>query len=330
MNNGAPAYLRPVLLVALLAVTPAAADSTSVSIHAGSSQTVLGLCDIWLPPGYASADAEYVAGAVSDLSLVLTDRLGPTAERAFELVLVDNRGEFEYWTGRQSPEWIHALAMNNPPRLVLLVSAIATPAARKNLERTLLHELTHAYLHRLVSPSTRRNLPGWFHEGIAVQMSGGMERGMQQTVLYARWLGQLQPLGALTTIRHKTARTSELAYGQSALAVELIVEDHGDAGLRKLLNDLRGGAPFESVFEQSLGIPWLQFADRYQVWMRRRNNLLLALSDPNIIFMLLPLLLVAAYLVTRARSKRRKAEWEQLEKSADKLNNPGGIDTFIE
>ncbi len=326
----AAANLQAGLLTALLVATPATADSTSVSVPAASIETVLGLCDLWLPPDYSSADAEYVAGAVSDFSRVLTDRLGPTAQWAYEVVLVDNRHQFEYWTGRQAPEWIHALAMQSPPRLVLLVSANATTAGRKNLERTLLHELTHAYLHRLQSPGVRRNLPGWLHEGIAVQMSGGMERGMRQTVLYARWLGQLQPLGALTTIRHKTARSSELAYGQSALAVELIVEDHGDAGLRKLLNNLRGGAPFELAFEQSLGVPWLQFADRYQVWIRRRNNLLLALSDPNIIFMLLPLLLVAAYLVTRARGRRRKAEWERMEKAADDLNNLKSIDTIID
>ncbi|MCH8327324.1 MAG: hypothetical protein IID15_02210 [Candidatus Marinimicrobia bacterium] len=326
----AAAYLSPILLVAMLAVTTAAADTTSVTVRAGSIQTVLGPCDIWLPPGYSTADAGYVAGAISDLSLVLTDRLGPTTERAFEVVLVDNRQQFEFWTGRAAPEWIHALALNSPPRLVLLVAAQLTAADQKNLERTLLHELTHAYLHRLQAPDNRRNLPSWFHEGIAVQMSGGMERGMQQTVLYARWLGQLQPLGSLTTIRHETAQSSELAYGQSALAVELIVEDHGEAGLRELLNDLRGGAPFELVFEESLGVPWLQFVDRYQIWLRRRYNLLLALSDPNILFMLLPLLLVAAYLVTQARGRRRKAEWERMEKAADDLNNLKSIDTFID
>ena len=328
--TGKSAHVPVVMLAICLAAGPLYSDSTTAPVHVESVQTALGLCEIWLPPGYSSAEAQYVASAVSDLSLVLVDRLGPTAERAYELVLVDDRRQFELWTGRQSPDWIHALAMKDPPRLVLMVAANLTTADRKKLERTLLHELTHAYLHRLEPESTRRIVPGWFHEGVAVQMSGGLERGMQQTVLYARWLGQLQPLEALTTIRHKTARSSELAYGQAALAVELIVEQHGDVGLSDLINGLRGGGAFELVFEQALGVPWPQFSGGYQNWLRRRFNLLLALSDPNILFMLLPLLLVAAYFVTRARGRRRKALWAEQERLTDELNKLQGIDTFIE
>ena len=307
-----------VLLLACLplaqAASPSRSDTSTALQRAGTVATLLGECEIWLPADYRATDAEFLASAVADLSLVLSDRLGPVHLQPFQLVITGDRGQFEEWTGRRLPEWIQALALESPPRLV--ISGFPGPlgdANRQALEEVLLHELTHAYLHRARWPAGQIPLPAWFHEGLAVEMSGGLSSDLQRTILWARWTGRLQRLRDLRTIRHKTAAASQVAYAQSALALQYLRHRHGDSARENLLAALGKFSSFERAYPQTFGEPLISFERGYLNWLRQRYNLLLLASDPATLFMLLPVLMIAAYLATSLRTRRRKAEWAAAE-----------------
>ena len=160
----APLILLLASLQLPLAASHSPSDTSDVLLRAGTVGTSLGECEIWRPAEYSSADAEFLAGAAADLSQVLTDRLGPVHPHPFQLVFAADREQFAEWTGRSMPEWIQALAMESPPRLV--ISGFPGPlddASRKELEEILLHELTHAYLHRARWPARQTSLPAWLH-----------------------------------------------------------------------------------------------------------------------------------------------------------------------
>ncbi len=294
--------------------SPSSSDSSAALQQAGTVRTPLGQCEIWLPADYSATDAEFLAGAVADLSLVLSDRLGPVHPQPFQLVITADRAQFDEWTGRRLPEWIQALALESPSRLV--ISNYPGPlgdAGRQEVEQVLLHELTHAYLHRARWPAGRTPLPAWFHEGLAVEMSGGLSRDLQRAVLWARWTGRLQRLRDLRTIRHQTAAASQIAYAQSALALQYLTYRHGESARTDLLAALGKFSSFERAYPQTFGEPLISFEAGYLTWLRQRYNLLLLASDPATLFMLLPALMIVAYLATSLRTRRRKAQWAAAE-----------------
>ena len=144
-------------------------------------------------------------------------------------------------------------------------------------------------------------------------MSGGLDGDLQRAVLWARWTGRLQRLRDLRTIRHRTAAASQVAYAQSALALQYLTQRHGDVAQANLLAALGKYSSFERAYSQTFGEPLVSFETGYLGWLRKRYNLLLLASDPATLFMLLPLLMIVAYLATYLRSRRQKAEWAAAE-----------------
>jgi len=285
-------------------------------LRVGTMETILGICELWLPGSYTEQDAEVLTSAVVDLALALQNRLGEVPTAPYQLVIVTNSDQMRQWTGRDMPEWIHALAIPRPSRLVLLgTDRPVSREIRERLENLILHELTHAYLQRISDDGSDRWLPAWFHEGLAVQMSGGMEPSLHRAVLWGRWRGRLYTLSELRTIPHKSAQESQLAYAQSALAIQFLTENHGAAVLPDVLDNLRDGYSFSAALQKVIGEPMTLFERRYLANIHRRYNLLLFVSDPAVIFTLLPLLLVTAYFVTVLRARRRKAQWDLQEQA---------------
>ena len=279
-------------------------------VFSGSYASLLGEFALYFPAGYPSETESFLQELVADVGLVLISRFGPVDSAVFELAVVNTREQLEAWTGHELPRWIHAVALEHPPRVVVLgpANGISDHTSHR-LEQVLLHELTHVYLYHLYPRRNGGPLPGWFHEGLAVYISSGLDRGMHRALIRGRLTSRFYTLEQLDRIYHTSAVLSELAYAQSVVAAQSMAAFYGGEVFRSLFDEIRRGYSFAPAFALAAGETLEQFQTRYEAELRRRYNLLLALADPSVLFILLPFLVLAAYFVRIRRSRAIAARW---------------------
>ena len=312
MKSLFPAILLGLMSMGLLWGDSPQPTETDSPLSSGPHESKLGEYTLILPPNYHDDSEEYLVELVSDVAAGLITRFGPVNQTPFQLVVVNTREELEKWVGGTLPDWIHAVAMERPPRIVILGPGtdIADPS-RHNFEQALLHELTHVYLYRLAPHWGTARLPGWFHEGLAVHISTGLDRGMHRAIIKGRLTGGFYSLIELERIYHRTSDLSELAYAQSVVAVQSMEHFYGENIFRSLFDELRVTGTFDSAFMQAADESLPVFRGRYQQELYRRYNLLLVLADPMVWFILLPILVLLAYLIRLWRNRAIQRRWRQ-------------------
>jgi hypothetical protein len=148
----------------------------------------------------------------------------------------------------RSPDW--AAAVYDGRIRVPMRGALQRP---EELERVLAHEFTHALV-RSIAP---RGVPTWLNEGLAVVFEpegrtwAGEQLAKTRTRLTADTLA-----GSFAGLSGAKAR---VAYAQSAVAVDKLIELSGTAAVVALLQDLAQGERFQAAFERRLLMPFDTF-----------------------------------------------------------------------
>jgi tetratricopeptide (TPR) repeat protein len=138
-------------------------------------------------------------------------------------------------------------------RVVTLDSPRARPPGSFNWAATLWHELAHVVTLQL----SNQRVPRWLTEGASVfeerraDASWGREGEIDFLRAYAA--GKAIPLTGLNAA-FTDGRTIGLAYHQSSLLVEHLVERFGDAGLQKLLAGYGRGEAQDAAIQGAFGV----------------------------------------------------------------------------
>ena len=148
----------------------------------------------------------------------------------------------------QSPEWAGG-AFDGRIRLPVQ-GALQNPA---EFERVLSHEFTHALVRSLAS----RGVPFWLDEGLAVQFEGSDLARKREEVRKAE---TLLPLSRLERSFAKlSSKEASLAYAQSAVAVQALLDQAGAPAVVSLIGDIGRGMPFERAFERNILMSYADF-----------------------------------------------------------------------
>jgi tetratricopeptide (TPR) repeat protein len=130
----------------------------------------------------------------------------------------------------------------------------------KQLEKVLAHEFTHALV-RSLSP---QGVPTWLDEGLAVAFEKGDPAWAEQV---ARSSGSVIPLADLhSSFLKLSAEQIPLAYAESALAVQMLLDRSGPLTVATLIKDLAAGRQFAEAFEQRFS---LSYSDFQMAWQQR-------------------------------------------------------------
>lgn len=138
-----------------------------------------------------------------------------------------------------------------------------------NWSATLWHEMAHVVTLQL----SAQRVPRWLTEGTSVfeerraNPSWGREGEHDFLRAYAR--GDLIPLATLNT-GFSSARTIGLAYHQSSVVVEYLVERFGDAGLQKLLKAFATGQSQEEALQSALGLTFAELQTSFDAFLESR------------------------------------------------------------
>ena len=133
----------------------------------------------------------------------------------------------------------------------------------RQLEKVLAHEFTHA----LIKSLAPRGVPTWVDEGLAVVFEMGDLKWAERL---ARRAPSLVPLPRLHDgFLNVPADQVPLAYAESALAVQMLIERGGIPALTALLQDLAVGQEFTQAFERRV---FLSYPEFLTLWARRMRE----------------------------------------------------------
>lgn len=166
-------------------------------------------------------------------------------------------------------------------RVVTLDSPRARPPGEFNWGVTLWHEMAHVITLQL----SDQRIPRWLTEGISVfeEKRARPEWGREMDIPFARALdrGQVIKLKELNS-GFQNPETISLAYFQSSLVVDHIVEVHGQAKLKALVQSYATGIDTETAIRQVLGVDLDALQVTFDAFLDRRyGDLRKALAAPE-------------------------------------------------
>lgn len=123
----------------------------------------------------------------------------------------------------------------------------------REFERVLAHEFTHALI-RSVAP---RGVPFWFNEGLAVNFE--KSDLSKESAIVAAAAATLPFEKLETSFAGLDAKQATLAYAQSAVAVQSLIERGGGSAIANILADLGNHVPFAQAFERHFLMSYAEF-----------------------------------------------------------------------
>jgi len=118
------------------------------------------------------------------------------------------------------------------------------------------HELTHLVIHQ-ATDNPFGDIPRWLDEGLAVYMSGELDagwRGYRGMIARAAERNELMTLQTLSSTFPADSEQAGLAYAQSGVVVEFIIERYGKEAMAHLLEIFSEGALYDDALQEALGV----------------------------------------------------------------------------
>ena len=196
--------------------------------------------------------------------------------------------------------------------IVIPVDRAAVPSL--DLPRIVVHELTHCALERAYG---RISLPRWFHEGLAMTLSGELSLEEGLTLSRAVFTRRLIALDSIDFVNRLGAAGATLAYSESHAAVEYLITTYGIDGIPDLLRSMRETGSFDTAFRKVFGFSTPEFDRMVRNHLYDRYHFLFLAGDASLLWFLAALLVIAAFIVIRIRNTRRKQRMDEEERTEE-------------
>ena len=123
----------------------------------------------------------------------------------------------------------------------------------REFERVLTHEFTHALIHSLAP----NGVPFWLGEGLAVNFEGSDISARAAELKAADSRPSLRSLEG--SFRSLDIKAAKLAYAQSAVAVQLLLQQSGPSGVVGILTEIGRGTSLAEAFQRHTGMSYQEF-----------------------------------------------------------------------
>lgn len=177
--------------------------------------------------------------------------------------------------------------------LLVMDAPEARAAGEFNLGSTAWHELAHTFT---LGASDHR-VPRWVSEGLSVleERRARPGWGARASVPFVQALagGELLPVAQLNDgfVRPDRPDRIGLSYYQASLLMEYIEQEHGIAGIRRMLRDFAGGSDAESALYALTGVTSDSLDRLFTHWLSERHSAALAaMRDGDAMIVAAPML----------------------------------------
>lgn len=204
-------------------------------------------------------------------------------------------------TGIRLPEWGGGGALGRDS----IVLPVDRPSAfyASDRERILVHEIVHIALARAYG---HLRLPRWFHEGLAMSLSGEFTFEEQLYLSRAILFQSLLPLDSLEHLNRLGQTRATVAYAEAHFAVQFLITTYGIDLVADLLQAAKRTRTFDEALNSVVGLRRQEFEQLVHAEMVKRYRFLFIVADTSLFWLGILMLAIVAFVVTRVRNHRRK------------------------
>ena len=281
-------------------------------------ETKLGKCNLVFDEKFNSNIQDYIYFIQNDLNN-LVNEFGEVKKFPFEIYITNNFDKFKKLAKGPTPEWGVGIAKKNPSRIVIKGTQLGKITYNR-LNEILRHELNHIYLFRTPNYYI---LPKWFVEGFASYWADELTITKKIQISSALWEKRQFALEGLKSFNSFHRIHANLAYAQSAVAIQTIIHFYGKDKLVEIIHNNSENKNFDNHFKAITLESPLELTYKYEDYLNKNFKWMFLLKSSNILFISLPLILVIGYFIKRRKNKIILEKWEEEEleiESNEKIN----------
>ena len=235
-----------------------------------------------------------------------------------------------FYTGNSSsnekfslPEWGGGGAIGKND---IVVNVEKKPFLDHSVYQITVHELVHIAINRICQDVL---VPRWFHEGLAMILSGEATARENIVISKALFSGSLMQLSTIDSVNAFGRFRAELAYCQSRQAVLYLIDIYGIGVFGEIIKVSKEKGSIWKGFEEVLEISEHELELQYRNYIMKNHGRYFWLVDYYLIWSCIVLLFLTAYVMTliRIRKKRKILELEDIISDEEKIDKdfPGDV-----
>ncbi len=211
------------------------------------------------------------------------------------------------------PEWGGGGAIGED---TIVVPMHKDPFLYANPSQTVTHELAHIAINRL---SSGFRVPRWFHEGVAMLVAGDITFREQVTISQALFTGSLIPLSHIDSVNTFGRVRARLAYSQSRLAVDYLVNNYGAEALPEIIAAAQRRKSFYKGVHEALGMNRAEIHRLLENHIEKRFGPVVWLGDVYLLWIGIIILFAAGVIATSVRNRRKRLRMEAEEEAEEQI-----------
>jgi len=259
--------------------------------------------------GLAESTSRKIAQTIQNIE----DVLNLKQITSFHVIIAPTKQDFQNMTGAL-PDWTAGVTDYRNGRITLQ-SPKAGHTTMWDYDETTRHEVVHMILGQHVD--TQR-LPRWLNEGYAMALSGQHTLSQMYTLTQAVLRDQLIPLGDIEQVLQFSQSRAHLAYAEAYSAVRFFRKELPSATLNQIIDSLNGSpVSFDQALEKITGLNTATFEYHWKQELQTQHRWITMLSSETVLWILFPLLALAAYLAIRWRNAKKMRSWQEEEDVID-------------
>ncbi len=170
----------------------------------------------------------------------------------------------------------------------------------------------HEYLHLLLQDSAGDNhIPLWFAEGFTQYFSGEWNFIKEYNFVKNILTGKMVNLNLYAYHYPKYQQQIDLFYQESYYAMKFLIDKYSLQKLQRFLENFRNYNSFSQAFTNTFQLSPEQFINQLERLMDRHSRLMVVYSGFSLIWIIIPLLLLIAYIRKRVKARRISKQWEE-------------------
>lgn len=220
--------------------------------------------------------------------------------KPLHIYIADNSDTYRQYSGSSSPVWSVGLASDDH---MLVKSPSFSRQTLREYQQTLLHETVHLAVDGIP-------LPVWFNEGFAQYEAGQFTLQKHALVSRAVWGNDLLSVQKIESLMQMTQDKAESAYAQSAAMFDYLIEYFGVGLVGKCLAYAREYQDFDIGFRNAFLMNPAKFEQNWRMAGRKQYWVYILIDQNNFFWLLIPILLISGFFLTRIRRNKLLKKWE--------------------
>jgi len=227
----------------------------------------------------------------------------------------ESEDDYTKLTGGRLPEWSGAVAISKN-RIIII------KPQKYNDNKKLLETLKHELIHIVIADKYFENrLPLWLNEGLATYLSNNyFEENEGVIISNAIAADKILELNKLNQLMKLNTASANLAYLEAKIAVEYLIKQIGISQLPFFLDELNSEKNIDVVFKKYLGYDLIDFEFYWYNYLKDKYGGLFILNFDNMIWYILILIVIIAFVVVKIRNYKKMKSWK-MEEMIDDYND---------